>query len=75
MHGEVRKVTLSFCVKKLRVRELTYDSFKLLNAEFTFDVDVPNVPCDINGALYFGEMEATGNTNDLNLAGAAYGTG
>ncbi|KAF2494759.1 cellobiohydrolaseI [Lophium mytilinum] len=53
----------------------TYVSFNLLNAEFTFDVDVSNVPCGINGALYFSEMDATGNKNALNAAGAAYGTG
>jgi cellulose 1,4-beta-cellobiosidase len=52
-----------------------YEFFQLLNQEFTFDVDVSNVPCGINGALYFSEMSPTGNANDLNAAGAAYGTG
>jgi len=53
----------------------TYESFQLLNQEFSFDVDVSKVPCGINGALYFSEMSATGSANDLNQAGAAYGTG
>lgn len=52
-----------------------YDQFKLLNQEFTFDVDVSNVPCGINGALYFSEMNEKGDKNELNTAGAAYGTG
>lgn len=31
--------------------------FKLLNQEFTFDVDVSQLPCGVNGALYFVEMD------------------
>jgi len=53
----------------------TYDHFKLLNKEFTFDVDVSSVPCGINGALYLSEMNEKGDKNDLNTAGAKYGTG
>lgn len=53
----------------------TYDHFKLLNKEFTFDVDVSKVPCGINGALYFSEMNEKGDKNELNKAGAKYGTG
>jgi cellulose 1,4-beta-cellobiosidase len=34
----------------------SYFMFKLLNREFTFDVDVSNLPCGLNGALYFSEM-------------------
>jgi cellulose 1,4-beta-cellobiosidase len=30
-----------------------YQMFKLLNKEFTFDVDMSNLPCGLNGALYF----------------------
>jgi cellulose 1,4-beta-cellobiosidase len=55
--------------------EETYDAFKLLNQEFTFDVDVSKVPCGINGALYFSEMNEKGDKNELNQAGAKYGTG
>jgi cellulose 1,4-beta-cellobiosidase len=53
----------------------TYEHFKLLNQEFTFDVDVSKVPCGINGALYFSEMNDKGDANSLNKAGAKYGTG
>ncbi|KAF2259505.1 glycoside hydrolase [Lojkania enalia] len=53
----------------------TYDHFKLLNQEFSFDVDVSKVPCGINGALYFSEMNDKGDKNELNTAGAKYGTG
>ena len=28
-----------------------YKIFKLLNAEFTFEVDVSNMPCGLNGEL------------------------
>jgi cellulose 1,4-beta-cellobiosidase len=54
-----------------------YQIFKLKNQEFTFDVDVSNLPCGLNGALYFVEMDADGGMSKYpnNKAGAAYGTG
>jgi len=54
-----------------------YQMFHLLNKEFTFDVDVSNLPCGLNGALYFVEMQADGGMGEFsgNQAGAAYGTG
>jgi cellulose 1,4-beta-cellobiosidase len=33
-----------------------YKMFKLLNKEFTFDIDDSKLPCGLNGALYFVEM-------------------
>jgi hypothetical protein len=55
----------------------TYQIFKLLNQEFTFDVDVSSLPCGLNGALYFVAMDADGGMSkyDTNKAGAKYGTG
>jgi cellulose 1,4-beta-cellobiosidase len=56
--------------------ESHYKMFKLLNREFTFDVDVSKLPCGINGALYFSEMAADGGASfSGNNAGAKYGTG
>ncbi|GLB35604.1 putative glycoside hydrolase family 7 [Lyophyllum shimeji] len=54
-----------------------YQMFKLLNQEFTFDVDVSNLGCGLNGALYFSEMDADGGMAKFptNKAGAKYGTG
>ncbi|KDQ16044.1 carbohydrate-binding module family 1 protein [Botryobasidium botryosum FD-172 SS1] len=54
-----------------------YQMFKLLNQEFTFDVDVSTLPCGLNGALYFSEMAADGGMSKEpnNKAGAKYGTG
>lgn len=54
-----------------------YEIFKLKNKEFSFDVDVSNLPCGVNGALYFVEMEADGGQSkeSTNKAGATYGTG
>ena len=53
-----------------------YYMFKLKNKEFTFDVDVSELPCGLNGALYFVEMEEDGGAHfPSNDAGAAYGTG
>ena len=51
--------------------------FDLKNSEFTFDVDVSNLPCGINGALYFVKMDADGGLSEYagNNAGAEYGTG
>ncbi|KAG6853028.1 hypothetical protein C0991_007399 [Blastosporella zonata] len=54
-----------------------YELFQLVNQEFTFDVDVSNLPCGLNGALYFSEMDADGGMAKYptNKAGAKYGTG
>ena len=54
-----------------------YQMFKLLNQEFTFDVDMSNLPCGLNGALYLSEMDADGGMARFptNKAGAKYGTG
>merc|ERR1719464_1420515 len=50
--------------------------FQLKNREFAFDVDVSNLPCGLNGAVYFVEMEQRGDYNGgSNKAGAKYGTG
>ncbi|KAJ6584924.1 glycoside hydrolase [Mycena capillaripes] len=58
--------------------QTTYQTFNFNNQEFTFDVDVSNLPCGLNGALYFSEMDADGGvakSNGANKAGAKYGTG
>ncbi|KAK1934974.1 Exoglucanase 1 [Phytophthora citrophthora] len=54
-----------------------YKSFKLLNQEFTFDVDASTLDCGLNGALYFVDMDADGGMKRFpsNKAGAKYGTG
>ncbi|KAE9398141.1 cellulase CEL7A [Gymnopus androsaceus JB14] len=57
--------------------ETEYETFHLVNQEFTFDVDVSNLPCGLNGALYFTQMDADGGVARFptNKAGAQYGTG
>jgi len=57
--------------------ESTYFQFKLKNKEFTVDVDVSQLPCGLNGALYMVSMDADGGMarNPGNEAGAKYGTG
>jgi len=53
-----------------------YYMFRLKNKEFTFDVDVSELPCGLNGALYFVEMEQDGGAHyPGNSVGPAYGTG
>jgi len=53
-----------------------YFMFKLKNKEFAMDVDVSQLPCGLNGAVYFVEMEEDGGAHyPGNKAGAAYGTG
>ena len=53
-----------------------YQMFHLKNKEFAFDVDVSNLPCGLNGALYFVEMPEDGGMSvGDNKAGARYGTG
>jgi len=61
----------------LLASENMYQMFQLKNQEFSFDVDVSNLPCGLNGALYFVEMDADGGMSKYpnNKAGAAYGTG
>ncbi|KAG5650266.1 hypothetical protein H0H81_012792 [Sphagnurus paluster] len=61
----------------LMASDTQYQIFKLLNQEFTFDFDVSNLPCGLNGALYFSEMDADGGVAKYptNKAGAKYGTG
>ena len=57
--------------------EQNYYMFYLKNREFTFDVDVSQLPCGLNGALYFVEMDEDGGMSKYptNKAGASYGTG
>lgn len=57
--------------------DTSYQQFSLLNKEFTFDVDVSNLPCGLNGALYFVSMDKDGGMARFpaNKAGAKYGTG
>ena len=54
-----------------------YEMFKLKNQEFTFDIDMSKLPCGLNGALYFVEMDSDGGLSRFsgNKAGAKYGTG
>lgn len=54
-----------------------YQMFNLLGKEFTFDVDVSNLPCGLNGAVYLVSMDADGGVAKYpaNKAGAKYGTG
>lgn len=54
-----------------------YMQFRLANREFTFDVDISQMPCGTNGALYFVDMHRDGGLSAFpdNRAGARYGTG
>jgi cellulose 1,4-beta-cellobiosidase len=57
--------------------ESNFQMFKLQKNEFTFSVDTSQLPCGLNGALYFVEMDQDGGTKRFpdNKAGAKYGTG
>lgn len=61
----------------LMASDTQYQMFKLLNREFTFDVDVSQLGCGLNGALYFVNMDADGGMAkySTNKAGAKFGTG
>ncbi|CAE7218070.1 cbhB [Symbiodinium natans] len=55
-----------------------YQMFKLKNREFTLTADMAKMPCGLNGAVYFVEMDADGGkarSGGTNAAGAKYGTG
>ncbi|SPO00989.1 related to Endo-beta-1,4-glucanase celB [Cephalotrichum gorgonifer] len=55
--------------------EENYEMMKLVNQELSFDVDISQLACGMNGALYLSEMFENGGKSDSNPAGAAYGTG
>ncbi|KAK3315914.1 concanavalin A-like lectin/glucanase domain-containing protein [Apodospora peruviana] len=55
--------------------DMNYEPLKLLNQELSFDVDVSQLGCGMNGALYLSEMDMSGSRSELNPAGAQYGTG
>ncbi|RXW21743.1 hypothetical protein EST38_g4130 [Candolleomyces aberdarensis] len=61
----------------LMASDSRYQMFNLLNKEFTLDVDVSKLPCGLNGAVYFVQMDADGGMSRFpnNKAGAKYGTG
>jgi cellulose 1,4-beta-cellobiosidase len=61
----------------LMENDTKYQMFKLKNQEFTFDVDMSNLPCGLNGALYLIQMDSDGGMArfSTNKAGAKYGTG
>jgi cellulose 1,4-beta-cellobiosidase len=61
----------------LMASDTKYQMFNLLNKEFTFDVELSNVGCGLNAALYFVSMDADGGMSKYpkNKAGAKYGTG
>nr|CAA38275.1 cellulase [Phanerodontia chrysosporium] len=54
-----------------------YQMFQLLNKEFTFDVEMPNMRCGSSGAIHLTAMDADGGLAKYpgNQAGAKYGTG
>jgi len=53
-----------------------YKLFYLKNREFSFEVDVSELQCGMNGAMYFSEMAGNGGKGlGKNNAGAKYGTG
>ncbi|KAH0610735.1 uncharacterized protein H6S33_011162 [Morchella sextelata] len=61
----------------LMASDSEYQIFNMKNQEFSFDVDVSKLPCGLNGALYFSQMDADGGMAkySTNKAGAKYGTG
>lgn len=55
----------------------SYKQFKMPNKEISFTVDVSNMPCGVNGAIYFSQMVADGGVSEFSddKAGANYGVG
>lgn len=54
-----------------------YQTFRLLDNEFAFDVNLSKTGCGVNSALHFIDMDADGGMARFptNEAGAEYGTG
>ncbi|TBU53863.1 glycosyl hydrolase family 7-domain-containing protein [Dichomitus squalens] len=64
---------------RVYLMDMAYSKYELLNLknqEFTFYVDVSQLPCSLNSALYFAEMDADGGNSrfSTNKAGVKYGT-
>jgi cellulose 1,4-beta-cellobiosidase len=57
--------------------ETSYYDFRIKNRELSFTVDASNLPCGLNGALYFVSMPMDGGMSmyPLDKAGAKFGTG
>ena len=55
--------------------EGNYEMLQLNGKELTFTVDLSQLPCGENGALYLGEMDKTGGRTQYNKGGAEYGSG
>lgn len=61
---------------RLYVTEGTqYKQFNMLDKEIAFDVDVSQLECGMNGAIYFVEMDPDGEMGGNNKAGVPRGTG
>ena len=62
---------------KVETSDSKYQTFNLKNQEFTFTVDMSQLPCGLNGALYFSQMDADGGQARFptNKAGTKFGTG
>ena len=45
----------------------------MLQKEISYGVDVSNMLCGTNSAIYFSVMEKTGNMGETNKAGGANG--
>ncbi|KAG0149340.1 hypothetical protein CROQUDRAFT_89151 [Cronartium quercuum f. sp. fusiforme G11] len=56
-------------------RDGKYVMLKLKNQEFSFEIDVSELPCGVNGALYLSAMDADGGASSNNKAASSYGTG
>ncbi|KAF4781587.1 glycosyl hydrolase family 7 [Colletotrichum scovillei] len=71
------ELNLKFVTTHAYGKNIGSRSFVLLGNEFTFDVDVSNIGCGLNGALYFVSMDLDGGLSKFstNKAGAKYGTG
>ena len=57
-------------------RGAEYSTLRLKNREISVQVDVSELPCGLNAALYLVQMDAKGGLGQgANRAGASYGTG
>jgi cellulose 1,4-beta-cellobiosidase len=52
-----------------------YKQFFILNKEIAIDYDLSTAGCGLNAAVYFAEMDPSGDMGGANEAGAKYGTG
>ena len=56
-------IIMRIIIMIMRITIMVMSMIIIITREFTFDVDVSQLPCGLNGALYFVEMDEDGGAS------------